>query len=505
MAQYLEHGYNEAIETYERAYVAHREEGNGVAAVRTARMLGYFHHVFRGDHAVGGGWSRRAQTLAADAPDSAEAGWVQLQFGMWQPDRPKKEGHFQAALDTARRFKDTDLEFLALAYLGASMVYGQRIEEGMLLLDESLAAVAGGEVKGFMSLEEIFCQLFSACEHARDVVRAEQWIRVGEEVSARRNLPVARAFCRTHYGGLLTAAGRWEEAGAALTEAARLWASGPKALRWTALVRLADLRVRQGRYEEAEQLLEGMDLNVDSARPTAALQLARGDAALAAETIERGLAQLTPNDGLYATPLYSLLVDVEIAQGSIERAAAAADRLEEMAQATSNPYVCASAALARGRVCLASGSGDPAGCLRGALSGFAKAQLPMELAYTRLELAKALSEGRPEAAIAEATAALNSFEQLQAAREVDAAASLLRRLGGPARTGPKSQDVLTKREAEVLELLGHGMSNAQIADRLFISHKTVEHHVGRILAKLGLRSRAEAGAYAARLEKPVTR
>ena len=87
-------------------------------------------------------------------------------------------------------------------------------------------------------------------------------------------------------------------------------------------------------------------------------------------------------------------------------------------------------------------------------------------------------------ALDEARAAQEGFEALGAVREADRAAALIRELGGPARTGPKAIGMLTKRQREVLALIGGGLSNAEIAARLFISTKTAEHHVSSILAKL---------------------
>ena len=119
-----------------------------------------------------------------------------------------------------------------------------------------------------------------------------------------------------------------------------------------------------------------------------------------------------------------------------------------------------------------------------------------------LELARALVVQSPPAAIETARHARNELEALGASREADAAAALMRSLGARGRAGPRSLGSLSRRETEVLRLLGEGLSNREIAERLFISPKTAEHHVSRIYGKLGLKSRAEAAAYAVRTLGP---
>ena len=136
--------------------------------------------------------------------------------------------------------------------------------------------------------------------------------------------------------------------------------------------------------------------------------------------------------------------------------------------------------------------------LQTALKRFSALDLPLAAARAQLELARALASRAPDAAVAEARLALGTFERLGAVSDADAAGDLLRRLGAAGRAWPKRHGALTKRETEVLALLAAGCSNAEIGERLYISRRTAEHHVASILSKLGLRSRAEAAAYAVR-------
>jgi ATP/maltotriose-dependent transcriptional regulator MalT len=505
-ALYLEVDYPGSIKAHERALAAYREEDDALSAARAARVLAWLHLNLYGDLALAGGWLSRAERLLEQADeDTVERGWADVVHAILEPYGESRERRLEAALELGRRHGHTDLEFAALSRIAEDRIAAGRLDEGMRLLDESLTAVCSGEIEDLEVVESVFCGMFVACEQLQDVARAEQWLRAADEFVRRRNQVAVGAFCRAHYGGILTAAGRWEEAEAELGEAARMFDGGYEGSQAMVLARLADLRVRQGRLEEAEVLLEGIDQRLDAARPLAALHAARGETALAREAIDRGLADPRMHAG-GAGPLLALLVDVCLEEDDLVGAANAAERLAAHAESHRSPYLEACAALAEGKLCLARGSGDAKACLRDALSAFSRAQMPVELARARLELARAAAEEQPEVAVAEAKRALEAFDRRRASRDADVAAALLRALGAPGRSAPKRREPLTKRESEVLELLGHGLSNPEIAERLVISTRTAEHHVGHILSKLDLRNRAEAAAYATRASgsKPGT-
>jgi DNA-binding NarL/FixJ family response regulator len=499
-ALYWTGDYRRALCLRARAFAGHRRDGNRRAAALVAIRLAMLHGLIDGDEAVVGGWLASAQRLLEECPDCPERGWVDLFLAAVTDDPHERQRLAAVAGRTGRRFGEAGLEFDALAYAGRALVEQGAVPAGMRLIDESLTAVVSGVVSDPWAAGEIYCALFSACEVARDVRRAEGWLHaVDRYVDHSGELPIA-AICRMHYGGLLCAAGRWEAAERELLSSLRIYDDSYVGTRAEPLVRLAELRVRQGRLAEAGQLLDEFADRPEACLPRALLHLALDEAPLARSLAERALAR-RPLD-VRAVPLLVVLVDADLATGDAAAARSAADRLDRLATSTGLAPVRGVAALARARVAARDGSEEAVAAADAAVAAFTEADLPGERAHARLELARALADGQPEVARAEARAALECFVELGAPRPADEATALLRRLGDRGRYRPRrpsgTTGALTGREREVLALLAEGASNAGIAARLVISPRTAEHHVANILAKLGLSSRAQVAALVVR-------
>jgi ATP/maltotriose-dependent transcriptional regulator MalT len=261
------------------------------------------------------------------------------------------------------------------------------------------------------------------------------------------------------------------------------------------LTRLADLRIRQGRLEEAEVLLGscGAAAEIDVTLAASALLLARGDGDGASKLLH-GRWRALERHSAHLCAALDLLVDARLGSGDIDAAARSAARLTRLGS-HGNERLQAVALAANGKV--AAHRGDEVSAtdlLDDAASRFARLGLDFEAARAQFELGRALAGRQPNAAIGHAELALTAFEQLGAARDADRTAALLRSLGVATKGGPKGVGTLTAREQEVLSLLRHGLSNQEIAARLYVSRKTVSHHVGRILTKLDVPSRAAAVA-----------
>lgn len=245
----------QAIELKERAFAAYRREGRPVKAAEAARWLAFLYGAVQGNRAAANGWLGWAERLLQGIEETVEHGRLALDRAPWTDDPAERERHARAALTIARRFGDRDLEFAAQAVLGHAYVVAGRVDEGMSLLDEAMAAVSGGEVADTEAIGSIYCRLLGACERATDVRRAEQWIAAARRFVAWGDF--VAPTCRLHYGAILVAVGRWAEAEAELVAAARTFEDGYRGMRTAPLMRLAALRIRQGRIEDAERLLEG--------------------------------------------------------------------------------------------------------------------------------------------------------------------------------------------------------------------------------------------------------
>jgi DNA-binding CsgD family transcriptional regulator len=502
---YFEDDLEAARDDFEFAYRANRDAGEPCRAARAAIAVAEMQSGSFGNGAVAQGWLARARRLLEGVGPCVDWGWYELALvGCDRPDVDELLASADRALKIAQQFRDSDLEVRALADGGLALVSKGQVRDGIARLDEAMAAIVGGDVRDPAVAGLSFCAMLSACERIGDVRRAEEWMSVVatqmlEPLGGRPR--VLHTHCRLAYGAVLSSAGRWGEAEREMLEAIGPTGSRSFGHRVEAIARLAELRLHQGKVDEAAELLAAHEDTISACGPLAQVHLRRGQPALAAAHARRGLRELV-GDVMRAAPLWALVVEAEVELGDADAAANAAGALATLAANVPSPLLHAYADLATGRALAARGDHEKATAafvrVHDHLAGDPR---PLLGATARLELAiSLLSSGNVTAAAIEARTALGAFERLGAAARADQTRALLRRLGAPtsSRAAPATDRVsgLTAREAEVLSLVREGLTNGEIASRLFISAKTAEHHVGRILTKLGVRTRAEAAAVA---------
>lgn len=485
----------EAFTCWERAYTSFRRT-NPVEAVLTAIGLSLLYEANYGDRAASKGWAARAVRLARAVDDPVVTAWASLARGETEEDPAQVAAWSELAHGAALAADDRDLELCALSMWGAALINLGRVADGTELLDEALAGALGGEGSSLDTVVFTSCLLMRSCVRGADFLRVVQWTRSLDKFIARYGCPYLHASCRASYGAVLVSTGDWPRAEDELAAAVELAKDSLPAVQAEAAAFLADLRLAQGRVGEARRLLTGFEDRRVVQPVLAAAHLAAGEFAMAVSVARRQV------DGVESAPfegarLREVVGEASLAGGDLAGAAEESGRLDALAARADSGLITARADRLRGRVLLARRE-QAVAPLTTALVQFGRLEMPLELARTRMLLAAALSAGEElEAAVAEARIALTVFEALGASNDADAAAGWLRSAGAAAaRVGPRGLGLLTKREQDVLGVLAEGLSNPQIAARLYISRRTVEHHVASILSKLGLRNRTEAAAFA---------
>ena len=217
------------------------------------------------------------------------------------------------------------------------------------------------------------------------------------------------------------------------------------------------------------------------------------------EVLDEALAIAAPRNELqHVGNVRAVRAEAAWLEGRLDGAAAEAAAAYELALAAQDPWILGELALWRWRGEALDSLPDVVGPhpyglqIRGDWEAAAQA---WERLGCPFEQAAALLDSDEEPAL---RTALAIFTGLRAQPCASMAARKLRRMGvrdvprGPQEATRHHWLGLTRREAQVLELLGAGCTDAQIADRLFLSSKTVSNHVTAILAKLGVRTRQEA-------------
>jgi LuxR family maltose regulon positive regulatory protein len=445
------------------AYRLHRERGNDVAAARMAIALGNDFLDFRGDAAVANGWFKYARRLLKPLPPSAEHArlnvWEARLALIGRQDVAEGVRLAEESLRLARDSNCPDVEVLATALNGLALVMNAQPARGLALLDEAAAAALAGDISDPYAAGLTCCYLISACDRIRDYDRAAQWCARLREFSSRQRFAILMTTCRLQYGSVLISRGAWAEAEAELQAAIVDLREARPIVLPAAHARLGELRRRQGRTDEAVELFEQAGSHPLALLGGACVDIEHGNLTRALERAGAYLRRFPEDALLERAPANELLVRIAAASGKPADAQRALAELEKAAQKYELPLLRAAVLSAKAILSAAEGNDARA------------------------------------AELMDDAAAL--YDNAGFVHEAATARSVLQKKPRSGAAVPNAP--LTQREMEVLRLVAKGLSEREVADKLFISHHTAHRHLSNIRHKLNATTQAAAVALAVRI------
>jgi DNA-binding CsgD family transcriptional regulator len=492
----------------ERAYRTYRERDDNLGAARMAVWLAWDTAAFRGEQAIANGWLQRAHRLLEGRPAATEHAWLALRsgaFALLEDGDPEEAAKLASeAVRIGQVLGAVDYEMLGRALHGFARVTAGSVEEGFQELDEVNAAVLAGDMNDRVLIGIACCYLIAACERIRDYERAVQWCDRLKAFCTKWGMRPLFAVCRTQYASVCMWRGAWQEAEQELVSAAEELAASRPAMTGEGLVRLGELRRRQGKLDDAMTLFERAGAHPLASLGRASVVFDRGDFKSSADLAERHLRRLPAKNRTERAAALELLARACLEEGRTDEATQAVAELQAIADEARTGPLRALASVAAG---LASArAGDPKSArrhLEDAVDLFKESGTPFETGRARVELARVMGAlGRSEAAVDEIRRAIDDLTPLGARLELARAGAVLDALTtSPVAPAPAAEDGtgLTPRQVEILRLIAAGLNNQAIAERLFISEHTVHRHVANILSNLDVSSRPAAVAKAGRL------
>ncbi|KRE43121.1 LuxR family transcriptional regulator [Knoellia sp. Soil729] len=483
------------LEAREDAYRFYRDAGQDPEAGRAASALAYDSLLFGEGETVARGWMTRAEQLLSAIPERAGHGWLALRRGelglATQGDPALAQQEADRACAIGRRVNDRNLMYAGMALSGLAQTTAGRPDSGLRELDAAVAAATTGEVDDLMWMGKIFCWLIIACQQTHDLSRADEWCRRVEAVCERRHLDPLFTVCRIQHSSVLIERGTWRQAESTLAAVLDRVEPSRRHTRLDAVVQLGELRRRQGRFAEAEELLMQAEFDPSAIVSLALVRLARDEADVAWAEIRQVLARTPTANRLQRARFLLPAVQAALAAGERGAAQQAADELRETAALVGNTPTLGLAAAAAATL---APPAESVSAWRDAVRSFRESALPFDEAESRLGLADALLQcddvGAAEEQVSKAWTLLEGL----GAQGMLTDADRLRRQIASVRGTPHA--LLSEREREVLRCVADGQTDQQIAKALTLSPHTVHRHVAHILIKVGQPTRAAAVAHA---------